>query len=257
MTMLQHDQLACIVLTGGLGTRVKHISGPLPKSLIPFNGRPFILHHLDHLIESGIHRLLYSIGYNGDTIESLLRAQCPSHISIDFVADGPQLLGTGGAIRHVIDSLDLTEPLLITYGDSYLHIDIAALTHQYNATDKPVLMTVMRNNGQWDRSNCHYSNGSVTLYAKPGTPDYDNTFSFIDYGLLVIDPAIVTSLVPPNTPSDLSTLLTSLSRQGVLAGMEVSNRFYEIGSETGIAEFDAYLRSRNNVCHSQLRDRKT
>ena len=48
---------------------------------------------------------------------------------------------------------------------------------------------------------------------------------------------------PANEPFDLAEVYSDLSRQGKLAGYEVTTRFYEIGSAAGLKETDALLRN--------------
>jgi NDP-sugar pyrophosphorylase family protein len=63
----------------------------------------------------------------------------------------------------------------------------------------------------------------------------------IDYGLGVLD-ASVLSARPTDVAFDLADLYQELARRDLLAGYEVSERFYEIGSPAGLAETDALLR---------------
>jgi hypothetical protein len=51
----------------------------------------------------------------------------------------------------------------------------------------------------------------------------------------------VVELVPPDAVSDLAGLFTDLGERGMLAGFEVHERFYEVGSEAGIADLEDML----------------
>ena len=64
---------------------------------------------------------------------------------------------------------------------------------------------------------------------------------FIDYGLLVIDRAVIRDLVPRGAIADLSAVLGALAADGRLAGFEATHRFYEIGSPEGLQELEARL----------------
>jgi NDP-sugar pyrophosphorylase family protein len=94
-------------------------------------------------------------------------------------------------------------------------------------------MTVLRNQGRWDRSNVIYDAGRVVLYDKCALPG----MQYIDYGLSCFR----RDLFDSPTPSDLATLFHQLSIQGRLAGFEVHERFYEIGSPAGLHDFEEYL----------------
>ena len=94
-------------------------------------------------------------------------------------------------------------------------------------------MTVLRNEGRWDRSNAIYQQGLVVLYDKQALPG----MQYIDYGLSCCRRA----LFDDSAPSDLSALFHQLSLTGRLAGFEVHERFYEIGSPAGLQDFEQYL----------------
>ncbi len=64
---------------------------------------------------------------------------------------------------------------------------------------------------------------------------------YVDYGLSVWDRRVIESMVPSGTVADLSDLLQVLSESGQLAGMEMRERFYEIGSPRGLRELELHL----------------
>jgi len=108
----------------------------------------------------------------------------------------------------------------------------------FRASGRPALMTVLRNEGRWDRSNADFDGELVTRYSKT-----EGEFEWIDCGLSIITRDIVGE-IPKNAPADLADLFTRLSRAGRLAGLEVPDRFYEIGSPEGLAELERFLASR-------------
>jgi NDP-sugar pyrophosphorylase family protein len=61
---------------------------------------------------------------------------------------------------------------------------------------------------------------------------------YIDYGLSVFQ-AEAFDAFPADQPFDLADVMRQLVRAGHLAGFEVHERFYEIGSPTGLAELEA------------------
>ena len=98
-------------------------------------------------------------------------------------------------------------------------------------------MTVLRNEGRWDKSNADFDGKLVTRYSKS-----QGDFEWIDYGLLVLERDVVAE-IPADQPSDLADLLSRLSEEGRLAGFEAKARFYEIGSPSGLAELEPFLRT--------------
>jgi NDP-sugar pyrophosphorylase family protein len=148
------------------------------------------------------------------------------------------LMGTGGALKQALPLLD--SQFLVLYGDSYLPVDFSAVERAFLASGKPALMTVQRNEDRWDKSNVLFRDGAILEYNKPAPkPD----MQYIDYGLGAISAQI---LKDENTtgPFDLAEVYNRLSLSGRLAGYEVHERFYEIGSHKGLAEATDYFRGR-------------
>jgi N-acetyl-alpha-D-muramate 1-phosphate uridylyltransferase len=104
-------------------------------------------------------------------------------------------------------------------------------------------MTVYRNEGRLEASNAQLSGGMVTRYDKRASDPLAEGMHHIDYGLSVLNRDAVVPEIPAGEVVDLADIYTELSRQGRLAGVEVSERFYEIGSPHGLAELEELLGS--------------
>lgn len=129
------------------------------------------------------------------------------------------------------------------YGDSYLSVRYDDVRQTFLESAKSGLMTVFANEGHWDTSNVFFRDGKIVAYDKrnPG-PEMRH----IDYGLGVLS-AEVLKRWAEDEPFDLADVYQSLTAENQLAGYEVSERFYEIGSPQGLAELDALLRTRQAV----------
>jgi NDP-sugar pyrophosphorylase family protein len=158
-------------------------------------------------------------------------------VEMRYSYDGPELLGTGGALKKALPLLG--QQFLVLYGDSYLPIDYAEPVRAFVASGKSGLMTLFQNDGRWDTSNVLFNEGLIERYAKS---DPSPNMRHIDYGLGVLS-ALAFSSRPSGRPFDLADVYQELIARGELAGCEVSHRFYEIGSPSGLAELDAFLRS--------------
>lgn len=237
--------MQCLILAGGLGTRMRDIAGDLPKTLIPIAGEPFAHHQLRWLAREGVKRVVYSIGYGGDQIRAAVGDGSTFGLAVDWCDEGEHLRGTGGAVRLACDRGLLDERFLLLYGDSWLPIEIAPVWAHALQVDG-CLMTVIRNDDRWDRSNAIFSDGMVRLYDKRVTSPADAGMAFIDYGLSVLLRQTVVARVPAGVAYDLADMLSPLSREGLLYGYEVHRRFYEIGSPSGFAEVEALLTTRRD-----------
>lgn len=223
------------ILAGGLATRLRPLTEDMPKALVDMNGEPFITHQLRLLHRAGINKVVLCVGYRGEQIVKAVGDGSALGVKVDYVFDGPQLLGTAGAIRNAVDKCG--ESFFVLYGDSYLECDYAAVQKAFEASGKLGLMTVYHNRGQWDASNVEYIFGRILTYDKR---QRSSRMQYIDYGLGVFHRGAFTS-IPSGSPCDLESVYRDLLKKDQLAGFEVTQRFYEVGSLTGIQELAAHL----------------
>ena len=223
------------ILAGGLATRLRPITQTIPKALIEVAGKPFIDHQLEYLRKQGITSVVLCIGYLGEMIKEVVGDGSRWSMQVRYSLDGPILLGTGGALKQALPMLG--ERFFILYGDSYLPIDFAKVQTAFINSGQLGLMTVLRNQNLWDRSNVQFENERLIEYNKE---KITSLMHYIDYGLGVLEASALSSY-PSGLPLDLSRVYNELSLHKQLAGYEVFERFYEIGSHQGIADTQKYL----------------
>jgi NDP-sugar pyrophosphorylase family protein len=224
------------LLAGGLATRLRPRTLRTPKAMIEVAGEPFIAHQLRLIRREGISRVVLCVGHLGEQIEAFVQDGSAFGITAEYCYDGPNLLGTGGALRKALPQLG--PEFLVMYGDSWLDTALAPIIETFRNSNKPALMTVFRNAGQWDVSNVWYEEGTIRHYDKR---ERLLQMQHIDWGLSVIKAELLEQ-EPSYSTFDLADTLSTLSRQGKLAGYVVTDRFYEIGSPEGLRETEAALR---------------
>jgi NDP-sugar pyrophosphorylase family protein len=229
------------LLAGGLATRLRPLTEQVPKAMLDVAGEPFIAHQLRLLRRENITRVVICSGYLANQIEDYVGDGSAFGLSVTYKIDGPKLLGTGGALRAALDQLG--DEFMVMYGDSWLDIAYAPVVEAFRASGQPALMTVFRNEGQWDTSNVWFEDGRIRLYSKR---ERLPQMRHIDWGLGVVR-AEALATRPANEPFDLAEVYSDLSRAGKLAGYEVTTRFYEIGSAEGLKETDALLRKAQSL----------
>lgn len=225
------------VLAGGLATRLFPITQKIPKSLVDVAGKPFVVRQLELLRRQGITRVVLCLGNLGEQVVAAVGDGSAYGVDIRYTFDGPTLLGTGGALKQALPLLD--ETFFVLYGDSYLDCDYRAIYDHFLHSRQAALMTVYHNVNLWDSSNILYRDGGILSYDKRNRTA---EMQHIDYGLGVLKRDVFESL-PAGQAVDLADIYHQLLKQQQLAGYEVFNRFYEIGSHAGLAETRAYFAS--------------
>lgn len=223
------------ILAGGLGSRLGERVKDTPKPLLEVAGEPFLVHQLRLLADHGAGEVVLCVGYRGEQIASSIGSE-RFGMAVRYSFDGPGLDGTLGAVRRALPLLG--ECFLVLYGDTYLRIDYGAVVKAWEESGLPAVMTVLRNRGRWDASNALYEDGLVVRYDKR---THEPGMEWIDYGLGGLTAAALDRA--PATERDLAELYRCLAERRELLGFEATERFFEIGTPTSLAEAEQFLRS--------------
>lgn len=203
--------------------------------MVDIGGRPFIDYQLRLLSRECVHRVVICCGFLYEQIEEYVGDGSKFGLSVTYSKDGDRLRGTGGAL---LNALPLLGPeFLVMYGDSYLDIAFAPVVEAFHRSGCPALMTVLRNENQWDTSNIYLAKGKILAYDKLSRA---SEMCHIDFGLGCLRASAFDSWCGQEQ-FDLSDLYRDLVARGQLGAYEVTKRFYEIGSPRGLAETTAFL----------------
>ena len=230
--------LPIAMLAGGRATRLGALAARTPKALIDVAGQPFAAHQITELRRHGVTDIVFCVGHLGDEVASRLGDGARWGVRIRYVSDGPRALGTGGALRGAMSMLG--EAFFVMYGDALLSCDYGAVERAFRSGGKLALMTVLRNADRWDRSNVVFEQGRLLRYDKQHRT---RDMRHIDYGLGVMT-ADALRPYPERQPFDLASVYQALLARGQLDAFEVQDRFFEIGSPSGLEETRRYLEQR-------------
>ena len=227
------------ILAGGLAKRLKKNTFNKPKALIDIAGKPFISRQLSYLSNQNIKDIVICTAHLGNQIKDYVGDGSRYNLKVSYSDDGDKLLGTGGSLKKA--SRILGENFFILYGDSFLPINFSLVEKAYFRQKKPALMTVFKNNDHGDKSNVYFKNKCV-LYNKKNP---QKNMNYIDYGLNVVKRTIFYNF-PSNKMFDLSDVFEDLSKKNLLAGLEIYERFYEIGSINGLNDTIDFFKKLEN-----------
>lgn len=121
-----------VILAGGRGTRLKEITGDLPKPLIDIDGKPLLLRQLELLRAHGIGEALILTGYGSEIIKTALAAYGDIGMRLGYgEEDEKNPLGTAGALLNAFDRLN--ERIVVLYGDCMMNVDLTRMVHWHMA----------------------------------------------------------------------------------------------------------------------------
>lgn len=229
-----------VILAGGLATRIRPITKNVPKSLLSIAGKPFIEHQLIYIKQQNIDNVIVCAGFLGEQIQDHLGDGSQFSISIKYSFDGKILLGTGGALKKAINLLP--DQFYLLYGDSFLPIDFKKVQKFYFENHIKDLVTVYKNNNKFDKSNIQFLDNKIIKYDKN---NINKNMEYIDYGLSILSKSSIKDF-NVNDKFDLGDLFKTLSYKKRLFGLEVFERFYEVGSYEGIGEATKFFSDKKN-----------
>ncbi|MBA4027099.1 MAG: nucleotidyl transferase [Cyanobacteria bacterium DS3.002] len=223
-----------LILSGGLGTRLGPLASNIPKAMVKTAGEPFVAHQLRLLKRRGVNHVVLCTGHLGEEIENFVQSGEAFGLRVDYCRDAGVRLGTGGSIKAALKAFPNISTFALTYGDSYLDIDLYPPHEAFTASGKEGLMTVFHNCNRYGASNVRFADGLILRYEK-GASDLEH----IDFGFSFLRRESFDVL--EGEVFDLNLLWQSLIARNQLVGYPVSKRFFEIGTAEGLAECEALI----------------
>src|SRR5665213_2269254 len=133
--------MQAIILAGGFGTRLKSVVADVPKPMAPIGPKPFLSFLIDYLKSQGITKIVLSVHHMHEQIQDYFKTEY-NGISIRYaIEDKP--LGTGGAIVNSLKQIDISQPVFVLNGDTFLQLDYKKMWQQHQV-HKPLITMALR-----------------------------------------------------------------------------------------------------------------
>jgi D-glycero-alpha-D-manno-heptose 1-phosphate guanylyltransferase len=213
----------CIVLAGGLGTRLRSVLADKPKCMAPVNGRPFLFYMLHYLHQQGITHAILALGYKSEqVIDWCNNTSLPLRISF---AIEPEPLGTGGAILNALPLVENNE-IFIVNGDTFFDVPLPAL-YTFHIAKQAQLSLSLKPMQQFERY------GSITINEDQQIiafheKKYCET-GLINGGVYLTTVSYLRSLHLPEKCSFEKEVLEAQATSGHLYGFISNTYFIDIG----------------------------
>lgn len=131
--------MEAVIVAGGLGSRLRPLTARHPKHVLPVAGVPFLAHQLARLATAGTKHVVLATSYRAEELESVLGDGSAFGVRLTYVHERVAL-GTGGAIRNALDSLEggPDDPLVVLNGDQLSDHDVVAQVDRFRAAGADV-----------------------------------------------------------------------------------------------------------------------
>ena len=205
------DKIKAMILSAGIGERLRPLTNKTPKAMIPIGGKPLLQHQIELLKGHGIRDFVINLHHLPDQIINYFRDGSQFGVSIAYTRE-PTILGTAGGIKNA-ERL-LSDPFLVIYADNLTNMDITSVIKFHRQHHGPVTLTV-------------YDSPSPETMGVVLTDGNDNIIGFLEKhpnpptsevsaGICIYDKAIL-RYIPPGVFYDQGKdLYPDLLRRGVL-----------------------------------------
>lgn len=195
----------CVILAGGVGSRLFEETKVKPKPLVEIGNKPIILHIINYVKKFKINEFFICLGYKGYLINEYFLNYAAKKsikiikdknsitflnknlkdIKINFIKTGIKT-GTGGRILKLKRRFSRKENFLLVYGDGLYNVKINKLIDQHLKTKKTVTMTITRPKNRFGLANCRGNN--LINFNEKKTTDKNN--NWINAGVFIVNTKI-------------------------------------------------------------------
>ncbi len=131
-----------LLLAGGLGTRLRPLTDRLQKCLIPIAGRPLLGYWQASFVRAGILDVTINLHAHADQVREWIAARnAEGPVRWEGFAE-PELLGSGGTVRELLERLERARDFVVIYADNLSAIDLAALVRAHRERESEFTMAL-------------------------------------------------------------------------------------------------------------------
>lgn len=236
--MTTPSPVSCVLLVGGLGTRLRELFPDRPKALVPVCGRPFIAWQLDGLLRQGVSRIHLAAGYRGDDIARWAHAYSAPGLALTVSVE-PSPLGTAGGLRYAAAAVP-GAALLVLNGDSLAPgVDVQALERRHRESSNAwttLAVAPIEDAGRYGSVEFDAA-GRVTAFREKA----ERSQGWINAGVYRMERAVL-DLIPADRPSSLETeIFPALAAAGRLQACPIAPPLLDMGTAEGLRAMEEWV----------------
>ncbi|HEY5997421.1 MAG TPA: nucleotidyltransferase family protein [Candidatus Deferrimicrobiaceae bacterium] len=238
MNPLRPLDVSAFVLAGGLGTRLRPVTGDRPKPLAPVGGRPFIEILLDQLRDAGFRHVVLCTGYRAAEVRAAVGA-ARGPLAVEY-SEEPCPLGTGGALRLALP-LARSETILVSNGDSYLGLPLPSFLERHDRSGAMATLALkpVPDTGRFGRVETSADGRVLAFREKSGGE------GVINAGIYLFRTELVSGIPERACVSLEREVIPGWIDRGIhISGALCDNVFFDIGTPDSHEAADAYFTSR-------------
>jgi NDP-sugar pyrophosphorylase family protein len=230
MAAFETESLPALLLTAGLGTRLRPLTYVRAKPAVPVNGEALVRRILAWLTGHGVRDVVLNLHHRPESVAAVVGDGSDLGVRVRYSWEQP-VLGSAGGPRHALPLLTDggREQFLVVNGDTLSNVDVAAMLRAHAVSGALVTMALIPNPRPDKYGGVRLSDGGfVTGFTRAGTPG--ESFHFV--GVQVAEARAFTSLedgIPSESVNMLYPRLLA-GNPGSVAGFVCDASFSDIGT---------------------------
>ena len=210
-----------VILSGGLGVRLKPLTNAIPKPLLPIGEKAILEIQIDRLMEFGFDEIILATNYKADYIENFFSGR-EKYKSILTISKEENPLGTAGPLKLVEDKL--TEPFLVMNGDILTLLDINKMYDFAVNQNTKMTVGIKKILMPYSFGNIHFQEDIVT-----GIEEKPDLITYALAGVYILKPEVL-KIIPPNVVYGFDHLIQSmLDNNDQISKYEIKEYWLDIG----------------------------
>lgn len=213
----------CILLAGGLGTRLREAVPGVPKCLAPVRGTTFLHVQMEHLAAQGVDGFILSLGHMADQVIDAAKT-LQNIFDVEWIVE-PRPLGTGGATLFAMHQAALSEAL-VANADTFIEADLSPLLSPLNpGGSEHIRMMVVQSRDGGRFGGVVVNADKAERFSPRGTP----CPGLVNAGIYRVHRAAFANFRPGQIFSLEADVVAVLAEQGRVAAAVVAGAFADIG----------------------------
>ena len=229
-----------LVLTAGLGTRLRPLTLVRAKPAVPIAGEPLVRRIITWLRAKGVSDLVLNLHHLPETIAAAVGDGTDLGVRVRYSWEQPAVLGTAGGPRRALPIINQGNggTFLIVNGDTLTDVDVLALVASHQASDALVTLALVPNDQAHKYGGVVVDAGSrVTGFVRPGAARLGaerfggaGLHHFV--GVQAVEPSAFEAVpddTPANSVGDVYDRLIA-RRAGAVRGFVTRAAFWDVGT---------------------------
>ncbi|MEK7465656.1 MAG: NDP-sugar synthase [Patescibacteria group bacterium] len=165
-----------VILSAGLGTRLRPLTDTIPKPMIPLLGKPMLEWNIEQFKKHGVTEFFINLHYLPDVIRNYFGDGSKFGVKINYVFESA-ILGTAGGVKQFENKLDVE--FFLIYGDMISLVDYTTMADFFDKLKDPIGIQRVGKTGDYadaDIAELNQNGRFMKIHPKPHTEKYPNAY---------------------------------------------------------------------------------